>query len=238
MFLKIALSPLLAAQALYVIRKALVLPEPGGPRLGQTGSGPPLRLLILGDSSVAGVGAAHQSRALSGQLPALLGQDFSVSWQLTAQTGATSKSTLKTLAALPDQSFDAVFIGLGVNDVTRLVPAKTWLKQQREMHALLRSRFQTKLILRSGLPPMGHFPLLPQPLRRVLGQDAARLDKGLKELCATDNTTDKTLSYIPLDLPFEPKYIARDGFHPSEAAYTKWAELIAPHILNPDFFFL
>lgn len=227
MLLKLALSPLLAAQALYVIRQALVLPEPEGPRTGVTGQGPQLRLLILGDSSVAGVGASHQSRALSGQLPPLLASHHHVSWQLTARTGATSASTLQMLQALPEQPFDAAFIGLGVNDVTRLVSPKTWLKRQHEMHALLRSRFQTKHILRSGLPPMGHFPLLPQPLRHILGQDAKRLDAALAKLCAQD----AALSYIPLDLPFEPKYIASDGFHPSEAAYAKWAELIAPHIL-------
>ena len=226
MLLKLALSPLLATQALYVIRQALVLPEPEGPRTGQTGTGKPLRLLILGDSSVAGVGATHQSRALSGQLPALLAPHFAVSWQLTAKTGATSASTLQTLTTLPEQAFDAAFIGLGVNDVTRLVTPKTWLKRQHDMHALLRSRFQVKHILRSGLPPMGHFPLLPQPLRYVLGQDAKHLDSTLESLCASDDT----LSYIPLNLPFEPKYIAHDGFHPSEAAYVKWAGLIAPHI--------
>ncbi len=223
---KLALSPLLAAQALYVIRQALVLPEPEGPRTGVIGRGVPLRLLILGDSSVAGVGASHQSHALSGRLPPLLAKHHQVSWQLTAQTGATSASTLRTLADLPEQPFDAAFIGLGVNDVTRLTPPKLWLKRQHALHALLRSRFQVKHILRSGLPPMGHFPLLPQPLRHVLGKDAKRLDTALATLCAAD----ETLSYIPLNLPFEPKYIARDGFHPSEAAYAKWAELIAPHI--------
>ena len=234
MLLKFALFPLLAIQALYVIRSALVLPEPEGPRTGQTGTGQtgtgkPLRLLLLGDSSVAGVGASHQSQALSGQLPPLLAEHHLVSWQLTAQTGATSASTLQTLEALPEQSFDVVFIGLGVNDVTRLVSPKTWLKRQRELHALLRSRFQAKLILRSGLPPMHHFPLLPQPLRHILGADAKRLDTALGKLCAQD----VALCYIPLDLPFEPKYIASDGFHPSEEAYAKWAQLIAPHILTP-----
>jgi hypothetical protein len=66
--LKLLLAPLLIWQGLHVRKHALVLPEPAGPRSGTLGSGAPLRLLILGDSSAAGVGVAHQSEALSGQL--------------------------------------------------------------------------------------------------------------------------------------------------------------------------
>ncbi|MBU2980949.1 SGNH/GDSL hydrolase family protein [Lentibacter algarum] len=223
---KLALSPLLAAQALYVMRTAQLLPEPEGPRSGTAGSGPKHRLLILGDSSVAGVGASHQSQALSGQLPPLLVPHLALEWQLIARTGATSKSTLRTLENLPEQRFDTAFVGLGVNDVTRLTSPSTWLKQQHALHALLHGKFGVKRILRSGLPPMHRFPLLPQPLRYVLGRDAKRLDTLLAKLCAADSA----LIHIPLNLPFEPRYVAADGYHPSEAAYAKWAQIIAQHL--------
>ncbi|EEX09439.1 hypothetical protein SL1157_1477 [Ruegeria lacuscaerulensis ITI-1157] len=54
---RLPLLPLLAAQALMVRQRALRLPEPSGPREGRQGRGPRLRLLIVGDSSAAGVGA-------------------------------------------------------------------------------------------------------------------------------------------------------------------------------------
>ena len=62
-FTTIGLGPVLLAQGHYVRRVTPRLPEPEGLRQGVEGSGPPLRLLILGDSSAAGVGVATQAEA-------------------------------------------------------------------------------------------------------------------------------------------------------------------------------
>ena len=64
----IGLAPVIIAQGLYVRRVTPRLPEPEGERSGVNGAGPPLSLLILGDSAAAGVGVATQDQALSGQL--------------------------------------------------------------------------------------------------------------------------------------------------------------------------
>lgn len=225
---KLVLSPLLTMQALYVIRSALVLSEPEGARSGTLGQGRPLRLLVVGDSSAAGVGASHQSLALSGQLTQHLSAGHALTWQLHAKTGATSRRSLAYLNKLPPEPFDAALVILGVNDVTRLVRPTKWLAQQKALHSLLQTKFAVHHIYRSGLPPMRQFPLLPQPLRHILGADAKRLDLALADLCANS----PALTHIPLNLPFAPEYIAEDGFHPSEAAYTKWADILAYRILK------
>ncbi len=220
--LKIARAPLLAVQALGVRRRALVLPEPDGPRSGTGGNGPPLRLLILGDSSAAGVGATRQATALSGQLTQRLQDRWQLTWQLEARTGATTASTLAHLSTLDAAPFDVAVVALGVNDVTRLVSPRRWITLQNDLHRILRTKFGVQRIVRSGLPPMGHFPLLPQPLRTILGRDAKRLDTSLAAICATDFG----LTHLPLDLPFAAEYVAEDGFHPSEKAYDHWAEML------------
>ena len=176
---KIALAPLLAAQALGVRRRALRLPEPPGPRAGIAGSGPELRLLIAGDSSAAGVGAASQGTALAGRLVAALAASHRVQWRLIARSGATTADTLARLAATPPERFDVAVLALGVNDVTRLVPLGRWLDRQARLRALLADRFGVGRVLVSGLPPMGAFPALPAPLRQVLGMTARRYDAAL-----------------------------------------------------------
>lgn len=224
---KIALLPLLVGQALHVRRKALILPEPPGPRAGNAGSGPDLRLLIIGDSSAAGVGAAHQNAALSGRLAQALQARVTLHWQLEASTGATTAAALKRLQSLDMQhEFDTALVVLGVNDVTRNVPVTRWIARQRALHDLLRRRFGVRRIVASGLPPMGHFPLLPQPLRWTLGHSAARLDAALAQLAAGS----PDLVHLPLSLPYRPEYVAADGYHPSEAAYAHWADMLAPLI--------
>ncbi len=220
------LAPLLIAQALQVRRRALILPEADGPRQGRCGQGPVLRLLVTGDSAAAGVGADHQDHALVGQLVARLSENFTVEWQLEARTGADTRAALKHLQSIPAQPFDVVVTSLGVNDVTggRFLPR--WLDEQRALQILLVQKFQARCILVSGVPPMGHFPLLPRPLRWVLGRRAARFDTYLSRLCAQA----PQVTHLPFDGPVAPELMARDGFHPGPQAYGEWAGALVRHI--------
>lgn len=227
-FLKLPLAPLLVAQALWVGLRAERLPEPPGSRSGRVGDGPPLRLLILGDSSAAGVGAATQDTALSGCLARALAPHVTLDWHLEGETGATTKTSLAKLSRLPDRPFDLALLIHGVNDTTRLTAPKTFRARQIALMDTLRARNGVGRFVLSGVPPMQHFPLLPRPLRWVLGQQAARLDHELACLARAR----EEVTHLPLSLPFEPHLVARDGFHPSEAAYALWAGMLAPEIVK------
>lgn len=223
---RLALSPVLLAQAVQVRRRALVLPEAAGPRSGVAGQGPVLRLLIVGDSSAAGVGVAHQDQALAGHLVAGLARDFTVHWRLIARTGATTSQTLAALRAQPLEPIDVAMTALGVNDVIRQVPLRRWLADQSALAELLTGG-GARLVLRSGLPPMARFPLLPRPLRDVLGAQAATMDAAL----AAASTP--ALRHMPFDpARLDPAMMAEDGFHPGPALYAAWgaegAALIGP----------
>jgi lysophospholipase L1-like esterase len=218
---RLALSPICLAQGLAVRRQAARLPEAAGPRAGSVGTGPLLRLLVVGDSSAAGVGVAHQDEALAGRLGSLLATRFTVQWQLHAAIGATTASTLRTLQRLDPAPFDAAVVALGVNDVARQVPLKRWLAQQTALGELLRARFGVRRAYLSGVPPMGRFPLLPQPLRAVLGARAALFDAALAAAVRGQHQ----LRYLPIPTEaLDPALMAEDGFHPGPAMYHLWAE--------------
>ncbi|MBO6602867.1 SGNH/GDSL hydrolase family protein [Rhodophyticola porphyridii] len=228
LFARVALFPLLAGQAIWTRKKALNLPEPDGPRRAQVGQGPVLRILIAGDSSAAGVGVATQDQALSGQLAAALSREYQVHWHLIAKTGATTQDTLDRLARQDPapRPFDIAIVALGVNDVTKLVPLRRWLARQAALVDLLETRFGARLIYLSGLPPVRYFPLLPQPLRWVLGRRAERFDVHIRRLASADMRT----RYIPLSFEMDAALMAPDGFHPGPDVYAKWAEIVAGHI--------
>jgi len=177
--LRIPLAPLLVVQGLGVRRRANTLSEPPGARDGCAGSGLALRLLIIGDSSAAGVGARTQEAALSGQLVAALAKDFAVSWKLIGETSATTSTILDRLAQVEPAPFDVVVSALGVNDVTRGSSRGFWQTRQRQLAKHLVDRFEAKLIVASGLPPMGAYPELPQPLRWVFGVTSTAIGSGL-----------------------------------------------------------
>ena len=225
---RLALSPVLIAQAIAVRRRAQSLPEAAGPRQGTIGSGPPLRLRIIGDSSAAGVGVEDQRDALAGQLAGMLARDFRVTWQLDAITGATTRSTLQRLVAHAPDPADVIVTALGVNDVTRQVPARVWLRQQRALRARLHTIHAPRLIYITGMAPMEHFPLLPNPLRWTLARHARKLETALSR----DLSGQPGLIHVPFSVDPAPDLMAQDGFHPSARLYTLWAKEMASRIIS------
>lgn len=225
---RVALSPLLITQALRVRRTAQSLPEASGPRQGTVGAGPPLRLAIIGDSSAAGVGVATQDQALAGQLTDMLAKEFSLSWHLDALTGATTRSTLRRLEEAGPQPIDVIVTALGVNDVTRLVPAITWVRQQETLFARLISLYAPKRIYVSGMPPLAQFPLLPEPLRWTLGRHARKLEAARAKALAFR----KDIAQVPFNLPLDPAMMSSDGFHPGPQIYQLWAKEMASRIIS------
>ncbi|WP_425040235.1 SGNH/GDSL hydrolase family protein [Primorskyibacter sp. S187A] len=222
----LALLPLLVAQGLFVAARATRLPEPPGPREGRIGAGPPLSLLILGDSSAAGVGASTQDKALAGQLTTALARDFTVHWRLTARSGATTRSTLSEMARAPVFPCDVAVVALGVNDVKNGMPLAKWRQSYAALLVRLTKENNTQHIIACGVPPMGAFPLLPNPLRRTLGNRAAQFDRALQEICAQTPEA----HHLAFDLPMTEDLVAQDGFHPSEQLYALWAVILAQHI--------
>jgi len=232
---KIVLSPVLAWQGRDVRRRALRLPEAAGARVGVAGTGPVcLRVLIVGDSSAAGVGAPTQSQALAGRLSEALSQRLggAVVWQLVAQTGHTTRDAVEALKSVPLHPADLMVTALGVNDVVAQVSSRRWLAQLEKLDWLATRRAGVSHILHSGVPPMHAFPLLPQPLRWLLGAQARHYNESLARWA--DHYPDRSV----LPLPFEDHVtnasalMAEDGFHPGPAIYALWAEQLAGAICS------
>lgn len=219
--------PVLLAQALYVRARALKLPEPEGARQGETGSGPLLRLLVLGDSSAAGVGAMTQDQALLGQVTQRLARHAQVQYELVARTGARTGDVLAWLDDLQGRQYDLVVVATGVNDVIKAVPLRRWVQQEAALIDRLTGEFGARHVVISGLPPMHQFPLLPQPLRWVLGRQASRFDRHLRQMVA-DRPSCHML-HVSLDL--DPSNMAPDGFHPGADVYALWAKLVCDTLL-------
>ncbi|MEM1269716.1 MAG: SGNH/GDSL hydrolase family protein, partial [Bacteroidota bacterium] len=200
-----------------VKKRVLRLPEPPGDRAGVIGEGPALSVLIVGDSSGAGVGASHQDEALLGQAVGRLAASHRVTFQLIAKTGATTRSTLRRLEREPRRAFDIAVTALGVNDVIAGRSLNTWRSEQRLLLGRLREQFGAGTVIVSGLPPVSEFPALPQPLRWYLGRRAQDFDDALRALAEEEGA-----QYLPLDFDLDVTAMATDGFHPGPPAYAEW----------------
>lgn len=222
--------PFLIPQALYVRSTAPRFAPAGGPRKGCVGDGDEVHLLAIGDSIIAGVGATELSRALVGQTASALAgsKRCRVSWQALGVSGYDSAKVLEHLVPdLPDVTFDYVVVSVGVNDVTGLTTTRQWRHNLSRLLETLHTRYPTAKVALAGLPPLHGFPLLPQPLRAVLGLRARVLDGIAREVA----TVCQNAFHVPLDFDPDPAKFSPDGYHPSEESYVEFGQHMAA-VLN------
>ena len=231
--------PALALQGIAARLRTPRLPEAAGPRQGwvqppQANSQAnarippaqrPLNLLVLGESTAAGVGADDQAQGIAVQLAEQLAtrSAMDVRWQVLGQTGLTLAQVRRQLlqpTRPPGRPLDIALVLIGVNDVVRLTPERVWVREPHGLIADLHPR--ARHIVFTGVPPVGSFTALPRPLQDVLGVRATLLDLRLQHVAASHLHT----THIPTSAPVGPQ-LARDGFHPSPSGYAGWAESLA-----------
>ncbi|MEP6569572.1 MAG: SGNH/GDSL hydrolase family protein [Acidobacteriota bacterium] len=223
------LLPLLLLQGYWLRRTTPRLPDAAGPLQGNIpGAGEPLRLIALGESTVAGVGARTHETGLAGQLGLALSQyaGRSVEWAVVARSGINARQCRTELVPrLADQRADVVMIALGVNDAIEFHTARRWAMDMKGLIEDVRSQVGDPLVLLSGVPPLNQFPALPQPLSFVLGARSAALERASLKMVKKL----KRVVYVPFRIERENAgdLFCADGFHPSEFGYSEWAEQLA-----------
>jgi lysophospholipase L1-like esterase len=226
--LKVALLPLLAAQGVLTRRRVPRLPEAAGERSGSVGRGAPVRLLIVGDSSAAGVGVEQQSQAFAGYLTRRLAErsQRQVQWRLVARSGITTAQAVELLHHEVPPPVDLAVVVLGVNDVIEQVPTHRVDAARAVLVEWLHGPGGARHVAFAPLPPVHQFPALPQPLRFVAGREARRHDRALARWTAGR----AGVAHVPIAIELQPSAMASDGFHPGEPVYRLCGHALADHL--------
>jgi len=222
--------PFVLPQGLWVKLRAPRFSAAAGPRNGFVGEGRPLRLLLIGDSIIDGVGVERIERAMPGRLADALATSTGacVEWIARGVSGFDSAEIRRELVpCLPEDPFDFIFLSAGVNDVTGLRMAARWRKDLVGLVKDLSSHSPDALIVVSGLPPLHGFPLLPEPLRTVLGLRAKTFDRIAER--AVESLP--SVLFVPNRFEPDPSFFAPDGYHPSEESCITWARNVAEEIV-------
>lgn len=225
--------PFLVPQALYVRRTAPRFAPAAGSPDGSVGEGEQIRLLAVGDSIIAGVGAAELTRALVGQTATAIAssRNCHVSWHAFGRSGYDSAKILdRIVPVLPSAAFDYIIVSVGVNDITGLTPIRAWRRNLALLLRELRTRSPDALIAVAGIPPLHGFPLLPQPLRAVFGMRG----RAFEEVALQVVGNCENVLHVPLDFEPDPSRFAPDGYHPSEASYAVFGRHMADRLLTME----
>jgi lysophospholipase L1-like esterase len=224
------LLPLIVVQGRQVRNAMPKLADAHGPTSGTYGRPPArLRIVVLGESTVAGIGARTHTHSLPGRLAAALGGGLgtSVGWKAVGESGANARKASRLVDTglahgahgARGERFDCAFVALGVNDVIERTPLARWKADVAAVADLLVARHDVRTVVLLGVPPMHRFPALPQPLRAFLGARAQELDEVLAVLAAER----AELLHVPTPVDGPLEYFCADRFHPSEAGYAAWA---------------
>ncbi len=199
------------------------LPDAALPWEGKLDGADPLRLLVIGDSTAAGVGAATQEEALPGslarELQARTGRG--VIWRAVGENGANTREFLdRHLTDALARPADLVFVSLGANDALHARSAGAFARDLRTLLETLSDRLPEARILVANLPIFIRFELLPEPLRTTLYRHSRNLERAARRVVARDARWMITDRVPP---PYGPGFFATDRFHPSASGYADWA---------------
>ena len=221
------------------------------------------KILILGESTVAGVGASQEEFTLAGNLYRLIGSDFQVT--------NLGKNGLRASQALPhfnatlrsiSESFEGACIFLGANDCFRLTHPKKYHQSLSDLLQFLQNKLKVKWIYLADIPPVQLFPAFPNLLEFFLKAQRTFLQKEMKSIALEsehilfepiliDISYDYNLSFschmesshglqsshgmTVSSCSISPDFFSKDNIHPSDMGYQKIAEFAAEGLLRSDF---
>ncbi|WP_417565737.1 SGNH/GDSL hydrolase family protein [Marinobacter sp.] len=223
------LFPVLLYQGKRVRRTTPRLPEAGGAPGGQYGEGAPARrVLVIGESTAAGVGVETHDQGLASQLARQIHEHTgqTIAWHTFGINGSRLGALVGELKTTELPEADMVLLSMGVNDTTGFTPRFRFRRQLRDLRQLLAPRYSGPMLLLS-VPPMHLFTALPCPLRYVVGWRARQLDRVYQHL-AREASAD--FFYVDYPTVTDSTLLASDGYHPGPEGYAYMAASIAPRI--------
>lgn len=217
------LAPFLLLQGQITRWKVGILPDAAGDRTGEYGEGDgAASLFVIGESTVAGLGARTHDRALAGQFARELSEHIGrpVEWHVVGKNGVTARRTIdELLPQMPDKQFDYILVGLGGNDVMKLSSPVKWRRDMTELLSMLRERNPGAVIFISNCPMIVYSPIMPEPVKTILWQLSRMHDANIREFTAD---MDRVFYYPqPADVQLDGFFA--DGIHPSEQGYADWS---------------
>ncbi|MCP4072830.1 MAG: SGNH/GDSL hydrolase family protein [Hyphomicrobiales bacterium] len=225
--------PVYLWQGLAVRRKA-VRSSPPSPQTVEPveGTGTPYRLLLLGDSSAAGVGVDDINLSLGGQMLKLLAEQTGrpVEIEIVGCNSATAGQIRDFVVPnIERRDFTHIIINIGTNDAKNFHTIRRFGREFGSLLYATKARFPRSSVLWSGIMDMEKVPSLPSPLNKILGARSREMLRCGESLCRD------RLAEVPQGF-WDPsrENFAADGFHASARGYQLWAKGLVTHIVSSD----
>lgn len=239
----IPLLPVLYFQGKKIERTIPQLPEATGTEgIYEVPSNQTFRLITVGESTIAGVGATTHKNGFTGTLAKAISEKLmtSTSWKVYAKSGYTAKCVKdKIVQNINEKSIDLIVIGLGGNDSFKLHTPKKWNNDIRELIQNIKLKYPETPIIFINMPPIKEFPAFTSTIKFVMGNLVVLFSEELQKVVNDyknvyfHSKVIKFQEYIEeMNLEATPADFFSDGVHPSEFAYQIWAKDLANYIME------
>ena len=185
--------------------------------------------VALGDSTVEGVGATSPDRNYVSRLHERLRAVYPSA--RVVNLGAGGATSADVLLRQLDRAIGLrphlVTLSIGPNDITTRVPVATYEKNLETI--LGRLRYETTAVAVVNLiPDLAVTPRFSRSrLRETVGRQTIVFNEALERTGWAHRAELVNLyAASQREVPLQPELISADGYHPSDAGYARWAELV------------
>lgn len=237
------LLPLMYFQGKKIRANVPILPEAKGIE-GKSieNSNRTLRLITIGDSSMAGVGVETHKEGFTGNLANELASKFSadVIWKVYAKSGYTAKKVKDILVpSIEEGELDLIVIAVGGNDALKLTSLKAWIHNIKGLIAAIRIKYKQQPIVFINMPPIQDIPVFTSLIKFIIGGLMDIFSDVLQNLVKDMDG----VYYYPRKIIYK-EYVKRfhldadasaffsDGFHASKLAYQVWAKDVSNFLVE------
>ncbi len=211
--------PFLAYQAKKVRKSSPKLPSQSS--LLTLGQGEK-HVVLLGESTVAGVGASSESTTLAGNFSRIFGETYQI--ETIGKKGLRVKEAFSLYLRHKKsrgKKSEGVILFLGANDCFLLTSPQVFKKELESLIQQIRVDTNAEWIYLAAIPPVHLFPAFSEQMRSFLSKQRAYLQREMEDIASNE----PMVIYHPIPMDLQPEFFSADGVHPSDLGYQKIAEL-------------
>ena len=179
-------------------------------------------VVLLGESTVAGVGASSATTTLAGNFSRIFGDSYQI--ETIGKKGLRVKEAFSLYLKHKNsesKKSEGVLLFLGANDCFLLTSPQVFKIELDSLIQQIQVATGAEWIYLAAIPPVHLFPAFSEQMRPFLYRQRNYLLHEMEAIAARKPQV--IFHQIPMNL--QPEFFSADGVHPSDLGYQKIAEL-------------
>lgn len=198
--------------------------QPQSEKLILSNAEPQPNILVIGESTAAGVGASSPEHTIASRLFEELESKYNIiNFGKNGLRASQLENFWEQSMPVKNADLNTVFILIGANDCFKLTSPELFYKSLKSFIGKLLYIYRVSNVILVPIPPVYDFPAIPTSMKLLLGWHRSILNSEMKNL----KKVFPTLIMKDMAKVFPETYFSSDGIHPSDLGYAAIAKELA-----------